>query len=53
VHAAHRPGEEAVAIDDGRDFVIAGGIDRLAAVQRLQRGEGVGLGLDPVGDRSR
>ena len=32
---AHGPGKKAVAIDDGRNFVIAGKGDRLAAVQRL------------------
>jgi hypothetical protein len=39
-HAAHRAGEEAEAIDDGGDLVIQRRIDRLAAVQRLERGEG-------------
>ncbi len=39
-----------VAVDDRRDLVVLHGVDRLAAVQRLERGEAVGLRLDPVGD---
>ncbi len=45
-----RAREEAVAIDDRGNLVAARGVDRLAAVQGFQRREGVGLGLDPVGD---
>ena len=47
---AHRAGEEAVAVDDRRDLVVEHGVDRLAAVQRFERGELLGLGLDAVGD---
>jgi hypothetical protein len=36
-HRTHGAGEEAVAIDDGRDFVIEHGVDRLAAVERFER----------------
>ena len=43
VHDAHGAGEEAVAIDDGRDFVVEHGVDRLAAVQRFQRREAFGV----------
>ena len=50
VLAADGAGEEAPAVGDGRDLVVAGGVDRLAAVQRLEGGEGVGLCLDAVGD---
>ena len=42
-HGAHRAGEEAEAIDDRRDLVVEHGVDRLAAVQRFERGEGFGL----------
>ena len=45
------PGEEAEAVGDGRHLVIAHGVDRLAAVERFQRGEGVGIGVD-AGRRS-
>ena len=50
VLAAHGTREEAEAIDDGRDLVAAGRVDRLAAVQGFQRREAVRLGLDPVRD---
>jgi hypothetical protein len=49
----HRPdgaGEEAVAVDDRRELVANRGIDRLAAVQRLEPSELLRLGLDPLGD---
>jgi hypothetical protein len=47
---AHGAGEEAVAIDDRRDFVIEHGIDRLAAVERFERAKPGGVLLDRVGD---
>jgi len=40
--------EKAVAIDYGRDLVTARGVDGFAAVQGLERGKVVGLGLDAV-----
>ena len=43
-------GEETIAIDDGGNLVATGGVDRLAAIERLERGETIGLGLDAVGD---
>ena len=47
---AHRAGEEAVAIDDRRDLVVEHRVDRLAAIQRFERRERLGLGLDAIGD---
>ena len=49
-HGAHRAREEAVAIDDRRDLVVQHRVDRLAAVQRLERGKTFRLGLDALGD---
>ena len=45
-----RAGKEAPAIDDGRQFVIAHRIDRLATVQGFQRRKGIGILLDRIGD---
>ena len=44
----HGARKEAVAIDDGGDLVAAGGVDRFATVERLERGETIGLGLDTI-----
>ncbi len=46
VQGANGTGEEAAAIDDRGDLVIEHGVDRLAAVQRFQRGEALRLLLD-------
>ena len=45
-----RAGKEAEAIDDGGDFVIAHGVDRLATIERFQGREGIAVGFDGVGD---
>ena len=50
MHVAHRAGEEAEAVDDRRDLVVQHADPRLAAVQRFERGEGLGLALDGVGE---
>jgi hypothetical protein len=42
-HGAHRAGEEAVAIDDGRDLIVQNGIDRLAAIERFERANSFGV----------
>ena len=50
VQHADGAGKEAPAIDDRWDLVVAHRVERLAAVQGLQRGEAVGLALDRIGN---
>ncbi len=50
LHCAHRPGEEAEAVGDGGDFVVQHPDPGLAAVERFQRGEGLRVALDGVGE---
>ena len=50
MHGAHRAGEEAEAVDDRRHLVVQHADARLAAVQRLERGERLGLAFDGVGE---
>ena len=50
VHGAHGAGEEAEAVGDRRHLVVQHADARLAAVQRLERGEGLGVALDRVGE---
>ena len=50
VHRAHRAGEEAEAVDDRRNFVVQHPDARLAAVERFERGERLGVPFDRVGE---
>jgi hypothetical protein len=49
-HGAHRAGEEAVAVDNGWNLVIEDGVDRFAAIERLQCGEFFRFLFDAIGD---
>ena len=50
VHGAHGAGKEAEAVGHPRHFVLENADARLAAIERFQRGEGFGLGIDGVGE---
>ena len=50
VHVAHGAGKEPEAVGHRRHFVLENADARLAAIQRFERGEGLGLCVDGVGE---
>ena len=50
VHGAHGAGKEAEAVGHPRHLVLENADARLAAIERFERGEGLGLGIDGVGE---
>ena len=50
MHVAHGAGEEAEAVGDRRHLVLQHADPRLAAIQRLERGERLGIAVDGVGE---
>ena len=50
VHIAHGAGKEPETVRHRRHFILENADARLAAIQRLERGEGLGLSVDGVGE---
>ena len=50
MHVAHGAGKEAEAVGDRRDLVLEHADPRLAAIQRFERGERLGIAVDGVGE---